>query len=139
MTDDNRLKEFKKAILFLKRIEKIRNNHDVADALGISSSYLSQMIHGNKPFTEAFFKKFETEFNVNLDDPFSYTDLAWVATNANDAKDSPESNNELINSMKKILSLKDLETENQRKMIMAQQQLIANLQKEVDALKPLLK
>jgi len=139
MTDNNRLQEFKKAILFLKRIEKIRNNHDVADALGISSSYLSQMMHGNKPFTDVFYQKFETTFNLNLDDPFSYTDLAWVAANANEPKNSPETNKDLINSMKKILRLKDQETDNQRKIITAQQQLIINLQKEVDALKPLLK
>ncbi len=139
MTDQNRLQEFKKAILFLKRIEKIRTNNDMAIALGISSSYLSQMMHGNKPFTETIYKKFEAEFNVNLNDPFSYTDLAWVATNANDTKNSPETNKELINSMKKILRLKDQETENQRKIITAQQQLIINLQKEVDVLKPLLK
>lgn len=139
MTDNNRLQEFKKAVLYLKRIEKIRNNNDVAAAMNISSSYLSQMMHGNKPFTDAFFKKFETKFNLDLDNPFSYTDLGWVGEAAHQSKNSPDNNKELIASMKKMLRLKDLETDNQQKIIEAQQQLISNLQKEVAVLKPLLK
>ncbi len=139
MTDNNRLQEFKKAILYLKRIEKIRNNNDVAAAMNISSSYLSQMMHGNKPFTAAFFKKFESKFNLDLDNPFSYTDLEWVGDAAHQSKHAPDNNKELIGSMKKMLRLKDLETDNQQKIIAAQQQLIINLQKEIAVLKPLLK
>lgn len=139
MTDTNRLQEFKKAILYLKRIEKVRNNNDVAAAMNISSSYLSQMMHGNKPFTDSFFEKFEAKFNLDLDNPFSYTDLEWVGNEPNRSKNSPDNNKELIVSMKKMLRLKDQETENQKKIIDAQQQLIVNLQKEIAVLKPLLK
>lgn len=133
------LKELKKAILFLKRKELIRNNTDVAKALKISSSYLSQMLHGNKPFTENYFLKFEDFFNINLNDPYSYTDLDWVTTEPGKTEPAPDSNKELFSSMKKLLRLKDQETENQKKIITAQQQLIANLQKEIEILKPLLK
>lgn len=139
MKKDERLREFKKAILFLKRKERVRNNTDVAATLGISSSYLSQMIHGNKPFTEAFYQKFESKFNINLSDPFSYTDLDWVTEPNNQKASGPDNSKELFISMKKLLLLKDKETENQRRIISAQQQLIINLQKEVDVLKPLLK
>lgn len=139
MKQDERLPELKKAILYLKRKERIRNNTDVAVAMDISASYLSQMIHGNKPFTDVFYKKFETCFNINLNDPFSYTDLDWVTHNPAEASGAPESNDELFSSMKKLLLLKDKETENQRKIIASQQQLIANLQKEIEVLKPLLK
>ena len=59
MEKNYQLKELKKAILFLKRKEIIRNNTDLAVIMKISSSYLSQMLHGNKPFTEQFFTKFE--------------------------------------------------------------------------------
>lgn len=139
MEKNYQLKELKKAILFLKRKELIRNNTDVAKALKISSSYLSQMLHGNKPFTETFFKKFETCFNINLNDPFSYTDLDWVMTEPGKTAPAPDNNKELFSSMKKLLRLKDLETENQKKIILSQQLLIANLQKEIEILKPLLK
>ncbi len=139
MTEKNRLQEFKKAILYLKRVEKIRNNTDVATALDISASYLSQLMHGNKPFTEALYAKFESHFTLTLNDPFSYTDLDWVSDAAHQDKLAPDSNKELIVSMKKMLRLKDQETENQKKIIAAQQQLIINLQKEIAVLKPLLK
>jgi len=139
MNKDKRLQEFKKAILFLKRKERVRNNTDVAVALKISASYLSQMMHGNKPFTDSFYQKFESCFNIDLSDPFSYTDLDWVTERPNESAPAPESSNELFSSMKKLLLLKDKETENQRKIITSQQQLISNLQKEIDVLKPLLK
>ena len=139
MTEDTRLQEFKKAILFLKRKERVRNNTDVAAAMEISSSYLSQMLHGNKPFTDAFYKKFEAKFNIDLKDPFSYTDLDWVTQNADQKTQGPDNSNELFTSMKELLLLKDKETDNQKKIINAQQLLIANLQKEIDVLKPLLK
>lgn len=139
MADDTRLQEFKKAILFLKRKERVRNNTDVAVAMEISSSYLSQMLHGNKPFTDAFFKKFEAKFNINLNDPFSYTDLDWVNENRDQKAPGPDNTNELFTSMKKLLILKDKETDNQKKIIAAQQLLISNLQKEIEVLRPLLK
>lgn len=139
MTEDTRLQEFKKAILFLKRKERVRNNTDVAAAMEISSSYLSQMLHGNKPFTDAFYKKFEAKFNIDLKDPFSYTDLDWVTQNPDQKTQGPDNSNELFTSMKELLLLKDKETDNQKKIINAQQLLIANLQKEIDVLKPLLK
>lgn len=139
MQKDYQLKELKKAILFLKRKEIVRNNNEVATALKISSSYLSQMLHGNKPFTEIFFKKFEDCFNINLNDPFSYTDLDWVNTDPGKAVPAPDNNKELFSSMKKILRLKEQEIDNQKKIIIAQHQLILNLQKEIEVLKPLLK
>lgn len=136
MEKNYQLTELKKAILFLKRKERIKNNTDVAKAMGISSSYLSQMLHGNKPFTEMFFKKFETCYNINLGDPFSYTDLDWVTSPEGKSPQAPDNNIELFTTMKKLLRLKDLETESQKKIINAQQLLITNLQKEVDILKP---
>ncbi|HQW85452.1 MAG TPA: hypothetical protein PK987_13350 [Ferruginibacter sp.] len=139
MENNIQLKELKKAILFLKRKERIRNNTDVAKELKISSSYLSQMLHGNKPFTETFFKKFETSYNISLNDPFSYTDLDWVAVETDKTKPAPDNNKELFGSMKKLLHLKDEEIENQKKLIQNQQQLITTLQKEIDILRPLLK
>lgn len=139
MENNNQLKELKKAILFLKRKEIIRNNTDVARELKISSSYLSQMLHGNKPFTEAFFKKFENSFNINLSDPFSYTDLDWVVADSGKATPAPDNNKELFSSMKKLLRLKDQESESQKKIIASQQQLITNLQKEIELLRPLVK
>lgn len=139
MISDNRLQEFKKAVLFLKRKERIRNNTDVAVALDISSSYLSQMIHGNKPFTDAFFKKFEVHYKINLNDPFSYTDLDWVTDDQDKKSTAPDSSKELFISMKKLLVLKEKETENQKKIINAQQQLINNLHKELEILRPLIK
>lgn len=139
MENEYSLQELKKAILYLKRKERIRNNTDVAVALNISSSYLSQMLHGNKPFTEVFYKKFETQFNINLKDPFSYTDLDWVVDGTTNQEHSPDNSNELFHSMKKLLVLKDKETENQKKIITAQQQLINNLQKELEVLRSLYK
>lgn len=139
MKKDIRLQEFKKAILFLKRKERVRNNTDVAVAMDISSSYLSQMMNGNKPFTDVFYKKFESTFNINLNDPFSYTDLDWVTETSNQKTHAPDNNSELFESMKKLLLLKDKETDNQKKIITAQQQLINNLQKEIEVLRPLLK
>ncbi|MGB4937273.1 MAG: helix-turn-helix transcriptional regulator [Ferruginibacter sp.] len=139
MKNDIRLQEIKKAILFLKRKERVRNNTEVAAMMDISSSYLSQMLNGNKPFTDTFFEKFELIFNINLTDPFTYTDLDWVTEPINQKVAGPDNNKELFNSMKKLLLLKDKETENQRRIINAQQLLISNLQKEVDVLKPLLK
>jgi transcriptional regulator with XRE-family HTH domain len=139
MKNDPRLQELKKAILFLKRKERVRNNTEVAAAMKISPSYLSQMMHGNKPFTEAFYKKFESVFNINLNDPFSYTDLDWVTQTPNKKTHAPDNNSELFGSMKKLLLLKDKETDNQKKIIIAQQQLISNLQKEIEVLRPLLK
>lgn len=138
MAKENRLQEIKKAILYLKRKERIQNNNDVSVALNISASYLSQMLHGNKPFTDSFYEKFETHYNINLSDPFSYTDLDWVTDTPNALVPAPESNKQLFSSMKKLLVLKDKETENQKRIIHAQQQLIANLQKEIEVLKPLL-
>ena len=136
MEKNYQLKELKKAILFLKRKEIIRNNTDLAVIMKISSSYLSQMLHGNKPFTEQFFTKFEENFNINLTDPFSYTDLDWVSSQPGQLPNSPNNSNALISSMKKLLKLKDDETESQKKMIAAQQELILSLQKEIDLLKP---
>lgn len=138
MENDYQLKELKKAILFLKRKEIIRNNTDVARELNISSSYLSQMLHGNKPFTDTFFRKFESCFNISLNDPFSYTDLDWVVNEPGKLSPAPDNNKELFNSMKKLLRLKDLEIDSQKKIITGQQQLISNLQKEIDLLSPLL-
>jgi hypothetical protein len=135
MSKTNKLQEFKKAILYLKRKERIRNNADVATALEISSSYLSQMLHGNKPVTEVFYKKFETQFAINLNDPFTYTDLDWV-TLPNQTPDAPDNNQELFNSMKSLLLLKDEEIENQRRIISSQQKLVTILQKEIDCMKP---
>jgi hypothetical protein len=139
MQTDDKLQELKKAILYLKRKERIRNNTDVAVAMNISSSYLSQMMHGNKPFTEAFYKKFETHYNINLSDPFSYTDLDWVTSDPNKDTHAPESNKELFNSMKKLLLLKDKEIETQKRIITTQQQLIVNLQKQVEVMQPVYK
>ncbi len=132
------LTEFKKAILYLKRIEKVHNNADVAAALGVSSSYLSQILHGNKPFTEAFSQKFEKQFKVKLGDPFSYTDLNWVSGSSKQ-KHGPENSKSLINSMKELLQLKDEEVLKLRSINKSQQELITVLQKEVDSLKYLLK
>lgn len=139
MKKTDTIQELKKAILYLKRKERIRNNTDVATALDISSSYLSQIIHGNKPFTDEICKKFEEKFSINLADPFSYTDLDWVSENTNQKISGPDNNKELFSSMKRLLALKDKETDNQRKIIHAQQLLIRNLQKEIDVLKPLVK
>ncbi|MBK8610408.1 MAG: helix-turn-helix transcriptional regulator [Chitinophagaceae bacterium] len=139
MINDVRLQELKKAILYLKRKERVRNNTEVAAMMDISSSYLSQMLNGNKPFTDTFFEKFESIFNINLDDPFTYTDLDWVTEPTNQKTAGPDNNKELFNSMKKLLRLKDKETENQRRIINAQQQLIGNLQKELDVLKTFIK
>lgn len=135
MEKNYQLKELKKAILFLKRKEIIRNNTDVARAMKISSSYLSQMLHGNKPFTEIFYKKFEDSYNINLSDPFSYTDLDWVNPEAGQTQNAPDNNKDLIDSIKKILKLKEQEIESQKKIISAQLQLITSLQKEVDLYK----
>lgn len=139
MHNNPRLQEFKKAIFFLKRKERIRNNTDVAVAMDISSSYLSQMIHGNKPFTDAFFNKFETYYNINLNDPFSYTDLDWVTDAPDKNSPAPDNSKELFDSMKNLLVLKDKESESQKKIITAQQQLISNLHKELEILRRLVK
>ena len=136
MEKNYQLKKLKKAILFLKRKEIIRNNTDLAVIMKISSSYLSQMLHGNKPFTEQFFTKFEENFNINLTDPFLYFYLDWVSSHPCQLPNSPNNSNALISSMKKLLKLKDHETKSQKKMIAAQQELILSLQKEIDLLKP---
>lgn len=135
MKETSKLQEFKKAILYLKRKERVRNNADVATALEISSSYLSQMLHGNKPVTEIFYKKFETLFAINLEDPFTYTDLDWV-TLPNQNPDAPDNNQELFDSMKSLLFLKDEEIANQRKIISSQQKLVTVLQQEIACMKP---
>lgn len=138
MTKNNKLQEFKKAILYLKRKERIRNNADLAAALEISSSYLSQMMNGNKPVTDEFYRKFQTKYNINLDDPFSYTDLDWV-TLPNQQTEAPDNNNELFGRMRNLLKLKDDEIGNQRRIIKSQQQLINTLQAELEMVKPFLK
>lgn len=134
MIKAGKLPEFKKAILYLKRKERIRNNADLAAALDISSSYLSQMLNSNKPVTDEFYRKFETYYNINLDNPFSYTDLDWVTLN-DQHNGAPDNNVELFDRMKALLNLKDEEIGNQRRIIKAQQQLISTLQKENDTLK----
>lgn len=139
MVDELRIQEFKKAILFLKRKERIRSNTDVAVALDISSSYLSQIIHGNKPFSANIFEKFESYFKIDLNNPFSYTDLDWVTNQADEKNRSPDNRKELLTGIKKLLLLKEKETENQRKIINAQQLLINNLQKEIEMLRPFMK
>lgn len=138
MTKNNKLQEFKKAILYLKRKERIRNNADLAAALEISSSYLSQMMNGNKPVTDEFYRKFQTKYNINLDNPFSYTDLDWV-TLPNQQTEAPDNNNELFGRMRNLLKLKDDEIGNQRRIIKSQQQLINTLQAELETVKPFLK
>jgi len=135
MKKTSKLQEFKKAILYLKRKERVRNNADVAAALEISSSYLSQMLHGNKPVTEIFYKKFETLFDINLEDPFTYTDLDWV-TLPNQTLDAPDNNQGLFDSMKSLLLLKDEEIANQRRIISSQQKLVTVLQQEIACMKP---
>lgn len=138
MIKKSKLQEFKKAILYLKRKERIRNNADLAAALEISSSYLSQMMNGNKPVTDEFYRKFQTKYNINLDDPFSYTDLDWV-TLPNQQSEAPDNNSELFGRMRNLLKLKDDEIGNQRRIIKSQQQLINTLQAELEMVKPFLK
>ena len=94
------------------------------------------MLYGNKPFSDAIYKKFETVFTVILNETFSYTDLNWVTESPNQETSAPDNSNELFTSMKKLLLLKSKETDNQKKIINAQQLLNNNLQKEIEILRP---
>src|SRR5689334_1151200 len=66
------------AIEYLKETNKVRTDADLARKLQISKSYLSQILKGEKPITQAFLDKLENVFKINLKDTDTFTDHRWL-------------------------------------------------------------
>ena len=66
------------AIEYLKETKKVRTDADLARKLQISKSYLSQILKGEKPITQAFLDKLENVFKINLKDTDTFTDHRWL-------------------------------------------------------------
>jgi transcriptional regulator with XRE-family HTH domain len=74
----DRLKALKRAILYLKYIDRIQSDTDLAHETGISSGMLSGMLNGKKRISEDWLETFETLYKLKIQDPFSYVDLDWL-------------------------------------------------------------
>jgi transcriptional regulator with XRE-family HTH domain len=66
----------KKAVLFLKSSGVVRTHEEIAHATEISPSMLSGILNGTKKASPEWIHRFETTYNIYLDDPMTYTDLS---------------------------------------------------------------
>jgi transcriptional regulator with XRE-family HTH domain len=75
---ESRRRALKRAILYLKYVEKIKADNDVAHETGISTGMLSGMLTGKKKISEEWLTTFENLYELKISDPFSYVDLEWL-------------------------------------------------------------
>jgi transcriptional regulator with XRE-family HTH domain len=80
--DPQTLQALNKAISFIKHKGLINKNEDIATATKISPSSLSGYLNGSKNPPEEWFQKFEEVYNLQLNNPITYTDIEGLGIDA---------------------------------------------------------
>ena len=77
-TSPSSLNAFRRAIRFiqLKSSDKKLSDKDIAEALDITPSYLSQILNAQKPLSLKIIQSLENTYHISLNNPMTYMDLS---------------------------------------------------------------